>query len=111
MEEIDYLFAAVSTCGTLAGTSKKIKEQFPNCKIIAVDIAGSQIFGQSTRKKHISGIGTRFVPKNLVHAQFDDYMIIEEADAISFCFDMATCVYISLTDWSDNCFPMLFTKK
>ena len=85
MEMIDYLFVAVSTCGTLAGTSQKVKEQFPNCKIIAVDIAGSQIFGQSTRKKHISGIGTGFIPKNLVHARFDDYMIIEEADAILEC--------------------------
>ena len=26
-----------------------------------------------------------FVPKNLVHAQFGDYMIIEEADAILEC--------------------------
>lgn len=85
LERIDYVFIAVSTCGTLAGTSQKIKEQFPDCKIIAVDIAGSQIFEQSKRKNHISGIGTMFVPQNLVHAKYDDYMIIEEADAISEC--------------------------
>lgn len=85
MEKIDYLFVAVSTCGTLAGTSQKIKEQFPHCKIIAVDIVGSQIFEQSSRKKHISGIGTGLIPQNLVHAKYDDYMIIEEEDAISEC--------------------------
>lgn len=85
LKRIDYVFVAVSTCGTLAGTSQKIKEQFHDCKIIAVDIAGSQIFEQSKRKNHISGIGTMFVPKNLVHAKYDDYMIVEEADAISEC--------------------------
>ena len=83
--EIDYLFLAVSTCGTLAGISLKITEQLLNCKIIAVDIAGTQILGQSTRKKHISGIGTGFVPNNLIHAWFDDYMIIEKADVILEC--------------------------
>lgn len=50
LEQIDYVFVAVSTCGTLAGTSQRIKEQFPHCKIIAVDIAGSQIFEQNNRK-------------------------------------------------------------
>jgi cysteine synthase A len=85
MGKIDYLFVAVSTCGTLAGTSQKIKEQFPDCKIVAVDIVGSQIFEPSNRKKHISGIGTGLIPHNLVHAKYDDYVIIEEADAISEC--------------------------
>lgn len=79
MEKIDYVFIAVSTCGTLAGTSLRIKARFPNCKIIAVDIAGSQIFEKSSRKKYISGIGTGFVPRNL-----DDF-VIEEVDAISEC--------------------------
>lgn len=85
LEQISYVFVAVSTCGTLAGTSLKIKEQFPDCKIIAVDIAGSQIFERSKSKKHISGIGTGFVPQNLSYAKYDDYMIIEEMDAISEC--------------------------
>ena len=85
LERIDYVFVAVSTCGTLAGTSQKIKEKFPDSKIIAVDIAGSQIFERSKRKKHISGIGTGFVPQNLIYAKYDDYMIIEESDAVSEC--------------------------
>lgn len=85
MEKIDYVFIAVSTCGTLAGTSLRIKARFPNCKIIAVDIVGSQIFEKSSRKKHISGIGTGFVPQNLTHAKYDDFVIIEEVDAISEC--------------------------
>ena len=85
LDKIDYVFVAVSTCGTLAGTSQKIKEKFPDCKIIAVDIIGSKIFEQSKRKRHISGIGTGFTPKNLIYAKYDDYMIIEEADAISEC--------------------------
>lgn len=85
MEKIDYLFVAVSTCGTLAGTSQKIKEKNPDCQIIAVDIVGSQIFEHSNRKRHISGIGTGLHPHNLAYAKYDNYMIIEETDAISEC--------------------------
>lgn len=85
LEQIDYAFIAVGTCGTLAGVSQKIKEKFPFCKIIAVDISGSQIFEQSTKKKHLSGIGTGFVPKNLSHAKYDDYIIVDEKDAIFEC--------------------------
>lgn len=88
MRKIDYLFIAVSTCGTLAGTSLKIKEKFPDCKIIAVDIAGSQIFAKDKKKKHISGIGTGFIPQNLKHAKYDDYIIVEEEDAISGSYDL-----------------------
>lgn len=90
LEQMDYVFVAVSTCGTLAGISQRIKEQFPHCKIIAVDIAGSQIFEQNKRKKHISGIGTGFIPQNLKYAKYDDYMIIEEVDAISKCYNLLT---------------------
>lgn len=46
---------------------------------------GLQIFEQSNRKKHISGIGIGLIPQNLIHAKYDDYMIIEEVDAISEC--------------------------
>ncbi len=85
MEKVDYLFIAVSTCGTLAGVSRKVKEHFSKCKIIAVDVAGSQIFSKDKRIKHISGIGTGFVPDNLRNAIYDDYVIVEEKDAIIEC--------------------------
>lgn len=90
MDKLDYLFIAVSTCGTLAGTSRKVKERFPNCKIIAVDIAGSQIFVNDKRVKHISGIGAGFVPRNLSNAIYDDYMIVEEKEAILECKKLLT---------------------
>ena len=43
LEQIDYVFVAVSTCGTLAGISQKIKEQFSKCKIIAVEIGRAHV--------------------------------------------------------------------
>lgn len=48
---------------------QKIKDYFPNCRIIAVDVVGSQIFEQSTRKKHVSGIGAGILPSNLLSAK------------------------------------------
>lgn len=85
MDRLDYYFVAVSTCGTLAGTSQKIKKKFPNCRIVAVDIVGSQIFEKSSERRHISGIGSGFIPKNLKQAIYDDYFMVQEADAISAC--------------------------
>jgi N-(2-amino-2-carboxyethyl)-L-glutamate synthase len=50
----DYLFCAVSTCGTLRGCRTYLKASSANTRLIAVDAVGSVIF--STHK------GTRLIP-------------------------------------------------
>jgi len=47
--EVDYLFCAVSTCGTLRGCSEYIRGQKLVTKIVAVDAVGSVIFGERQR--------------------------------------------------------------
>src|SRR5205085_2371884 len=52
-ESVDYMFIGVSTAGTISGVSRRLKQRWPHIKIIAVDAAGSVIFGGQPRKRHI----------------------------------------------------------
>jgi len=36
-DSLDYVFIAVSTAGTIAGVSRRLKEHYPNIRVIAVD--------------------------------------------------------------------------
>src|SRR5881396_3771762 len=49
-DSLDYVFIGVSTGGTIAGMSRRLKERYPKVRIIAVDTEGSVIFGDTPRK-------------------------------------------------------------
>jgi len=55
-EQIDYVFISVSSCGTIAGLSQRIKEKFNNAKVIAVDVEGSAISQDNQTNRILSGI-------------------------------------------------------
>jgi cysteine synthase A len=59
--EVDHLFCAVSTCGTLAGCSAFIRQQRLKTKVWAVDAVGSVIFGGPACKRLIPGHGASVV--------------------------------------------------
>lgn len=61
-EEVDYLFCATSTCGTLRGCSNYVRENKHRTKIFAVDAAGSVIFGGLKTKRLIPGHGASVMP-------------------------------------------------
>jgi len=67
---LDYLFVAVSSCGTYKGLSEFLKTGFPDLAIIAIDIEGSQIFSNKKVKRYISGLGASkksgFIPEGTV---------------------------------------------
>lgn len=86
--DIDYVFVAISTCGTIAGISQAIKEHSPDTKIIAVDIEGSKIFRNDSTMKKINGIGASFRPANLGRAYIDDVMIITTEESINGCWEL-----------------------
>lgn len=60
---IDYLFCAVSTCGTLRGCSEYLHQRGVPAQIIAVDAVGSVIFGQPAQKRLIPGHGAARRPE------------------------------------------------
>lgn len=69
--EIDYIFIATGTCGTIRGYSEFIREHNLKTKVIAVDAKGSVVFGDKRAKRLIPGHGAAIVPElfqeNIAH--------------------------------------------
>ena len=85
VKPIDYVFLGVSSCGTITGVSRKIKEVYPDAKVIAVDIVGSVIFGGESKKRYIPGIGSSMRPDNLKYAKIDEVIQVSEEETIRAC--------------------------
>jgi len=89
-DSLDFVFIGVSTAGTIAGVSRRLKERFPRIRVIAVDTEGSVIFGSAPRKRHIPGIGSSIVPQLLSHAEIDDVVLISERQTVEGCQELLT---------------------
>src|SRR5207245_5907297 len=89
-DSLEYVFIGVSTAGTIAGVSRRLKEHYPNIRVIAVDTEGSAIFGWAPRKRHIPGIGSSIVPQLLSHGKIDDVVVISEREAVQACRALLT---------------------
>lgn len=89
-DSLDYVFIAVSTAGTIAGVSRRLKEHFPKIQVIAVDSEGSVIFGGAPRKRHIPGLGSSIVPPLLARARIDEVVMIPERETVAACRELLT---------------------
>jgi len=87
-DSLDYVFIGVSTGGTIAGMSRRLKECYPKVRIIAVDTEGSVIFGDAPRKRHIPGVGSSIVPPLLAEALIDDVVLIPERETVAACREL-----------------------
>ena len=81
-DSLDYVFIGVSTAGTIAGMSRRLKERYPKVRIVAVDSEGSVIFGGPPGKRHIPGVGSSIVPPLLADAKIDDAVLIPERETV-----------------------------
>ena len=88
LESLDYAFMCVSTAGTIAGVSRRLKERFPDVKIVAADTRGSVIFGDAPRKRYIPGVGSSIVPSLLSRALVDDVVLISERETVDACQEL-----------------------
>src|SRR5947209_5630520 len=57
-DSLDYVFIGVSTAGTIAGMSRRLKHRYPKVRIVTVDSASSVIFRRPRRKRHIPCVGS-----------------------------------------------------
>src|SRR5439155_7302944 len=74
----------------ISGVSRRLKERYPNIRIIAVDAEGSAIFGAAPRKRHIPGIGSSIVPPLLSYAKIDDVVWVSERETVQACQELLT---------------------
>lgn len=86
--DLDYIFLGVSSAGTIAGVSRRLKEHYPGVRVIAVDAEGSVIFGQKPKKRCISGIGSSISPGLVRLALIDDIAIVPETDTVTACHEL-----------------------
>lgn len=88
IDNIDYVFLGVSSGGTITGISQKVKDIFPNAKIIAVDVEGSVIFGGEPKKRYIPGIGSSMLPGILKEAKIDEIFMTDEYSTVEMCHEL-----------------------
>jgi len=89
-ESLDYVFIPVSSAGTIAGVSRRLKGHYPHIHVIAVDTEGSVIFGGAPRKRDIPRAGSSIVPPLLSHARIDDVVLIPERETLEACRELLT---------------------
>ena len=86
----DYLFAAVSTTGSILGCARRLRERFADLRVVAVDAEGSIIFGAPPGPRHIPGIGSSRVPELFTPAEIDDVVHVGDAEAARACRRLLT---------------------
>lgn len=87
--DIDALFVAVSTGGTLAGIAAYYRAIHPQTRIIAVDAAGSVVFGDRPRPRRLTGIGASRKSTFIQPWHYDDYVLVSDPEAFAFCRALA----------------------
>lgn len=82
---LDFLFCAVSTCGTLRGCSEYIRDQGLATRIIAVDAEGSVIFGHEPQRRLVPGLGAGRVPELCAPELIAGVVHVTDIDCIEGC--------------------------
>ena len=81
--KVDIFVAGVGTGGTVSGIGKRLKENNPNVKIVAVEPKSSAVLNGKTSGPHkIQGIGAGFVPKIYNNDVVDEVFDVDNDDAI-----------------------------
>ena len=88
---VDIFVAGVGTGGTLTGTGRYLKEQNPNCRVIAVEPKSSPMLSEGRSGKHgLQGIGANFVPKNFDASVCDGITTVTDEEAFLAAREFAT---------------------
>jgi cysteine synthase len=79
--QVDALFGAVGSGGSVCGTGTFLRSLFPHLHIAAVDTPNSVLFGQKDGHRSLRGLGNSIVPKNLRHDLIDEVHWVSAAVA------------------------------
>lgn len=92
VKKIDKFVSGIGTGGTLMGIAKRIKENNPNSKIIALEPKQLAIMsgGACEGKHRIEGIGDDFIPAIVDRKIIDQVITIDDEDAINMTRILAT---------------------
>jgi N-(2-amino-2-carboxyethyl)-L-glutamate synthase len=88
-DQLDYLFCAISTCGTMRGCAEFIRAHNLPTKIIAVDAVGSVIFGGEKAKRLIPGHGAAIRPPLFQDSLAHECVHVTDLDCVGGCRRLA----------------------
>lgn len=81
--KVDIFVAGVGTGGTVSGIGKRLKENNPNVKVVAVEPSASPVLEGGNPGPHkIQGIGAGFIPETYDASVIDEIVAVENDDAI-----------------------------
>lgn len=86
---LDCLVAPVSTTATLLGLARRLRGPFPRLRVIAVDAAGSVIFGGPPGPRHVPGLGAGRRPELLAPGEIDEVVYVSDREAVAGCRALA----------------------
>jgi N-(2-amino-2-carboxyethyl)-L-glutamate synthase len=85
---VDAIFVAVSTGGTLAGIGRYFREVSCATQVIGVDAVGSVVFGTVSGARKLTGIGSSQPSSFLRQELYDFHLLVEDRDAFAMCRQM-----------------------
>lgn len=89
-EGIDYLITGIGTGGHITGVGKKLKEAFPQVKVIGVEPTASAVLSGNTPAPHpLQGIGAGFIPPILALDILDEVLQLKGDEAYAMTRQLA----------------------
>ncbi|MGO2117652.1 MAG: cysteine synthase A [Fusobacterium sp.] len=88
--DLDAFVAGVGTGGTLVGNGKRLKKEFKNIKLYAVEPSKSPVLSGGKPGPHgIQGIGAGFIPEVMDVSIIDSVIKVKDEDAFAACREVA----------------------
>ncbi|MGN0155158.1 MAG: cysteine synthase A [Lachnospiraceae bacterium] len=89
-QKVDIYVSGIGSGGTLQGVAKYLREQNPDCRIVAVEPKNvSALLGHEPGLHQIQGIGDGFIPDVLDVSIIDDIVEVTDDDAIHTARELA----------------------
>jgi N-(2-amino-2-carboxyethyl)-L-glutamate synthase len=86
---LDCVVVPVSTTGTILGLARRLRGAFPALRVVAVDAAGSVIFGGPAGPRHMTGLGAGRRPEVLDPGEIDEVVWVSDRAAVAGCRALA----------------------
>lgn len=89
-DELDYLFAAASSCGTIRGCGEFVRDRGLKTKIVAVDAVGSLIFSDEKGERSIPGLGAGLKPPHCDTSLLHSRVHVSDAECVWGCRELVS---------------------
>jgi len=83
--QVDYLFIATGSCGTIRGCADYIAENHLETQLVAVDAVGSVIYGGERTQRLIPGFGSAKRPQIFREGMADGFVKIDDQESVIGC--------------------------